>query len=127
MWITVSGKIQVWNGVRIIASRDLCRYYQWLIRSEKPWIKTQLPTHGAHVTLCNPKIHKVNNFSIAKYLNGKKVEFQINPEDVFQSRVNFWLPAQAAIYQEVKSLLGFKEIPNWYGLHLTVANQKFNG
>lgn len=127
MWIKASGKIQVSNGVRIVTNSGICGYYQWLIKRQKPWIKTQLPTHGGHITICNPKIHKVKDFSLARYLHGKKVDFEFNPEEIYESKVNFWMPARTTIYQEVKSLFQFTETEKWWGLHLTICNQKFNG
>jgi hypothetical protein len=127
MPIKIKGKIQVSNGVRIVINSDICRYYQSLIRREMPWIKTQLPTHGGHVTIYNPKLHGKADLKLASYLRNKEVELTIFPERLNQSKVNFWIPATAAIYDEVKRLLRFKETDRWLGLHLTVCNTKFNG
>jgi len=121
------GKIQVRDGVRIIADLDLIRYYHRLIdfyhyRTEK----LQLPAHGAHVTLINPKLHNVN-WKNALPLNGKEVEFEYFPENAFESRVNFWIPVKCEYADALKRLLKVNDGPRYLGLHMTVANRKFNG
>lgn len=121
------GKIQVYNGVRIIADLDLIRYYHRLIdfynyRTEK----LQLPAHGAHITLINPKIHKVN-WTLAKKFAGKEVEFEAYPEQMTVSRVNYWIPVKCEYGDVLKKVLGVVEGSRYLGLHMTVCNRKFNG
>ena len=120
------GKIQVKNGVRIIADWDLIRYYHKLIdyhnyRTEK----LQLPAHGAHITLINPKIHKVN-CKLAEKFAGKEVEFVYYPEKTFISRVNYWIPVECEYAESLKKILGVVDNSRYLGLHLTVCNKKFN-
>ena len=123
-----TGRIEVNNGVRIVMDFDICRYYSWFIKKEF-WntIKTQIPKHGGHLTLVNPKIHKITDFSKVMKYNNRKEEFDYEPERLYISKVNFWIPANVPIGTEIKDLLGVVEGPNWYGDHITVANRKFNG
>jgi hypothetical protein len=126
-YLSAYGRLQVENGIRIITSIDFCRYYQWLIFKKFPHIKTQLPRHGAHITLCSPVIHGISDFSLAKSYKGKKVEFKYSPVDIYQSKVNFWIPVVSCpIYKEMKKLLRFEEKRGWWGLHITICNSKFN-
>jgi hypothetical protein len=121
------GYLQVSDGIRIIANIDLIRYYHRLV----DWHfyrcqKFQLPAHGAHVTIVNPKIHKVNWAKARKYI-GKVVEFDVYPEDAHISAVNVWLPVRCNFADEIKKELGVDDGRNYWGLHATVANKKFNG
>lgn len=121
------GKIQVQNGIRVIGDLDLIRYYHRLIdfhnyRTEK----LQLPAHGCHVTLVNPTLHKVK-WEDAKKYHGRIVEFTCYPEKTYESRVNYWIPVECEYGDALKKLLGVDDGPNYWGLHLTVCNRKFNG
>ena len=125
--IKLQGHIEVTDsGVRIVTGWDLCRYYQWFINKEF-WntIKTQLPKFGSHVTIISKAIFKNADFTPVKHLHGKRVEFIIFPERLYQSRVNFWIPVEAPIEREIKDLCGIKDDKNFFGLHCTVANRKF--
>ncbi len=117
------GTVEVNNGVRVILSKDLGKYYQWFIKKEFPWIKTQLPSFGIHSTLVNPTIHGITDFSPVQEYHGKEVELDYEPE-IIQSPRNFWLPAKCQLYYEIKGLLGFEETHNWLGIHITIANTK---
>lgn len=125
--IKLRGHIEVDNGVRIKTNWDLCRYYQWHINKYfYNTIKTQLPRHGGHSTLINPNIHKITDFSPVKHLHGQVAEFIIFPEKLYQSRVNFWIPAEIPIEKEIKQLLNVKDNSNYWGAHFTICNVKFN-
>jgi len=121
-----SGYIQVNDGVRIIASHDTIRYYHRLVDEYFFHCnKFQLPAHGAHVTVVNPKIHKVNWAKARKYI-GKVVEFDVYPEDAHISAVNVWLPVRCDFADNLKRELGVDDGRNYWGLHLTICNKKFN-
>lgn len=124
--IKLRGHIEVKDGVRIVTNWDLCRYYQWLINKHfYNTVKTQLPKHGSHITVCNPKIHKVSDFSKVKYLHGKPVDFLIFPDKLYQSRVNFWIPAKCdEVERLIKDTLNIKDDANYWGLHITVCTKK---
>lgn len=120
------GTIQVKDGVRILANLDLIRYYHRLIdfynyRTEK----LQLPSHGAHITLINPKIHRVN-WELARKFHGRTVEFEYDPTKIHESRVNYWIPVTCEYGEALKKVIGVRDGPNYWGLHCTVANRKFN-
>lgn len=121
-----SGYIQVNDGVRIIASHDTIRYYHRLVDEYFFHCnKFQLPAHGAHVTVVNPKIHKVNWAKARKYI-GKVVEFDVYPEDAHISAVNVWLPVRCDFADNLKRELGVDDGRSYWGLHLTICNKKFN-
>lgn len=120
------GKIQVQDGIRIITSHDTILYYHRLVDEYFFHCKKfQLPAHGAHVTIVNPKIHKVNWAKARKYI-GKVVEFEVFPEDAHISAVNVWLPVFCDFADELKRELGVDDDRNYWGLHLTICNKKFN-
>jgi len=128
-WIKGTGRIEIDNGIRIITNVDICKYYSWFIKKEF-WntIKTQIPKHQGHISIILPKIYGISDFSKALKYKNRKVEFAYDPENMYISKVNFWLPAQCYIEKEIKDLFGIKDDPDKYwGLHLVVANKKFNG
>lgn len=127
-WIRAEGTIEINNGVRIVTRLDMCRYYQWLIeKAHWDTINTQLPKHGSHITVVNPKIHDVSNgYEVVKSFGGKKVTFLYNPEDIYISKVNFWTPVICDIEKPIKRLMKIKDKTNYLGLHMTFANVKFN-
>jgi hypothetical protein len=122
------GKIEIRNGIRIIADWDMIRYYQRLVefathRTER----LQLPAHGAHITIVNPKIHKNVNLNLCRNIAGIKVEFVYYPEKMCKSPKNYWIPVDCEFAENLKKSLNVKETNNWLGFHLTVCNNKFNG
>lgn len=125
-WLKATGKIQIKDGVRVMLSDDFCRYYQWFITRQFPWIKTQLPAHRSHCTLVNPKLHKVFDFSSVRHYSGQTVEVFYSLDSI-KSPKNFWFPAKCDAYWEMRKILNFQETSNWLGLHLVVCNTKFNG
>ena len=124
---TASGYLQVQDGIRIITSHDMVRYYHWLVNQYfYQCQKFQLPAHGAHVTVVNPKIHRVNWSKARKYSN-RLVTFEVYPERAHISAVNVWLPVHCPFADELKKELGVDDGRNYWGLHATVCNRKFNG
>ena len=132
MWLNAKGRIEVNDGVRIVTNVDINKYYQWLIScAYYKTIKTQIPKHKGHITIVNPKIHKYADLKLVQKYHGRKVNFVYNPEELYISRVNFWVPAKAEIEHEIKWLLGVENVYsarndiNYWGLHLTLVNTKF--
>lgn len=116
------------GGVRIIADMDLIRYYLALINFyEYKTVKLQLPLHGAHITILNPKIHKgAKHFKAIPY-NKKEVEFEYYPENAYISAKNYWLPVTCEFADRLIQECEIDNGAHWWGLHLTIANKKFNG
>jgi len=127
MYIKGNGTIAVSNkGVRINTHIDVCKYYQWHItKYHYNTVKTQLPKYKAHITIVNPDIHKICDFKAVAHLNGRKVEFEYDPERMFRSRVNFWMPVKFDLEKEIKQILSIKDGKKYLGLHITVCNMKF--
>lgn len=122
------GKIEIDNGVRIITRVDICKYYRWLIQKAK-WdtISPQIPKHKGHITIINPKIHGENlDYSKIECFRNMTVNFFYDPEDMYESRVNFWIPVQCDEEKQIKWLMRVEDEPDYWGLHLTVCNVKFN-
>lgn len=119
-------KLEVNNGARLITNEDFILYYQWLIKKQFPWIKVQSPKYKAHITLVNPSIHGYLDFSKIFHLQDVICDVEYGVE-MYRSPRNFWLPVLIPdIYYEIKDILKFQESQNWLGLHLTIANTKFN-
>lgn len=120
------GYIQVKDGIRIIADLDLIRYYHRLIDYHQYHTqRLQLPTHGAHITIVNPKIHKNIFINDALQHHGKRVTFEYFPERMYKSPKNFWIPVSSKYADKIKKQLGVDDGKNYWGLHMTVANTKF--
>jgi hypothetical protein len=120
------GYIQVKDGVRIIADLDLIRYYHKLIDYHQyKTQKLQLPSHGAHITIINPKIHKNIDIKKALHHHGRNVTFTYFPEKMYKSPKNFWIPVSSKVADKLKTELGVDDGKNFWGLHMTVANTKF--
>jgi hypothetical protein len=126
-WIKGSGWIQINDAVRIVSDLDICRYYQWFIKKQF-WntVKTQLPKHGTHITIVNPKIYKGGDFKAIQQFKNKRVEFEYNPSEMYISRVNFWIPVKCDVVKTIRDILNIKEYGCDKGPHMTVCNKKFN-
>lgn len=123
----MTGKIEVNNGLRVKVDLDFCRYYMWLAtKYHYNTQKYQLPMHGAHITVISPKHHKKINFNKLKPLAGKRVSFEVFPQDAYVSKVNVWLPVKCDFSDKLKKALGIVEDSNWWGDHITICNKKFN-
>ena len=121
-----TGKIQVRDGIRIVADADLIRYYKSLIDMYNyKTQRVQLPAHGAHITIVNPKIHRNARWWEAKNYEGETVEFEYYPEAAVVSRVNYWLPVGCEYAMQIIDKLKVDNGDNWWGLHLTICNRKF--
>jgi hypothetical protein len=122
------GHLQVKDGaVRIVAGLDLIKYYHNLVNFHNYRTqRLQLPAHGAHITVVNPKIHRGININPAKEFDGWEVEFDYFPEDMYVSRVNYWIPVKCVFADFLKRKLKVDDGENYWGLHLTVCNKKFN-
>ena len=127
--IKVKGTIDVRDGnVRILTSLDLIKYYHTLINFyEYNTVKLQLPMHGAHVTLLSTALHKGAKHWKAIPFNKKEVEFEYYPEKAYISARNYWLPVTSKFADWLMDEMEVDNGPNWWGLHLTIANKKFNG
>lgn len=121
------GKIEVRNGIRIVFDLDLILYYNKLIEYHYyRTVKTQLPMHGAHITIVNPKIHGITDFRKYKRLEGTPVKFLYFPEDMYVSKCNWWIPVKSKFADNLKRSIHIYDKPGYLGLHMTVANRKFN-
>jgi hypothetical protein len=126
-WIKATGWLQIDDAVRIVTNADICRYYQWFITKEFWYtVKTQLPRHGAHITVVNPKIHKSNDFRAIRNLKGQRVNFEFDPTCLYGSRVNYWIPVKCPMVKRIRDILKITEYGCDKGPHLTICNKKFN-
>ena len=119
------GYLQIKDGVRIICSYDIVRYYQKLFQMAH-WntVKSQLPAHGCHVSIALPSIHGNFDVSPIKHLAGEIIEFEYNPEDIVITRKNVWMNVKCPRAQEIKDMLQIVD-KNFFSYHLVVCNFKF--
>lgn len=124
----LSAEGQIYIGIdtiRINTDMDICQYYKWFIDKFYHYtIKTQFPKHKAHITVVNPKIYGVHSLESLKHLHGERVRFYYSV-DVYRSPRNFWIPVKCDIADDIKKSLGIIDAENYYGLHLTICNTKF--
>ena len=121
-----NGILEVNDGLRIVTQLDFNLYYKWLIeRYHWNTVKLQLPKHRGHITLINPKIHKGFTYTPAIPYIGKKIEFQYDPLKIYESKVNFWIPIKCELGEQIKKECGIIENSNYWGLHFTIANTKY--
>lgn len=125
--LTATGKIAIRNGaIRIEIGPDFCKYYKWFI-SKQPWtpFNLQLPKHGSHITIVNPKLHKIDIKTAQKY-NGKVVEFTYDLDIIKggSNFTNYWMKIDCPLAEQIKKELNIKESRNYLGLHITICNNK---
>lgn len=125
MWLQAEGVIEINNGIRINLGIDFCKYYQWLLERYLNFTrKYQLPKYKAHITIVNPKIHKVYDYSPVAQFAGQLVKFDYSVDGIF-SPVNYWLPVRSDIEGIIKNRLNVIDDPSYLGLHITICNRKF--
>ena len=121
------GKIEVTNGIRILTDLDFILYYKWLIdKYNYNTIKLQIPKHLGHITIVNPKIHKNVDCELARKYHGDIVDFTYDPFNMYISKVNYWIPVKCVWADMLKKDLNVDDGYNYWGLHITIANKKFN-
>ena len=120
-----NGYLQIMNGVRIICSYDICRYYQRLFQMAH-WntIPSQLPAHGTHISIALPAIHGNFDVNPIKQLDGEVIEFEYNPEDIVITRKNVWMNVKCNRAQEIKDMMKIVD-RNFFGYHMVLTNFKF--
>jgi len=121
------GKLQIEKGVRIICSYDIVRYYQRLFQLYN-WntVKSQLPAHGAHISIYLPDIHGKNiDISPIKHLEGKRIEFEYDPTNITISKKNVWMNVKCEEAMEIKNMMKIIDT-NFWGFHCTLLNFKNN-
>lgn len=131
MQLKAKGKLRVSEEkIYIETNVDFCKYYAWLYK-KATWNtqKINLPAHGAHINISNPKIHGKLNLAKYKYLNNKEVEFIYNIEGNFggfqKGFLNFWLDIECNIVHSIASELGIlKETKGFSPFHITIFNTK---
>lgn len=120
-----SGILQISNGVRIIANYDLCRYYKQLFEySNWNTVKSQLPKHGAHISIYLPDIHGKNiDISPIKHLAGTRIAFKYDPSKITITKKNIWMAVECTDAMKIKNMLKIVD-KNFWGFHLVVSNFK---
>ena len=120
------GKLQISNGVRIVSSFELCRYYKKLFELAH-WntIPSQLPRHGCHISIYLPDIHGKNiDTSKINHLEGEQIEFSYNPENFIITKKNVWMNVDCPRALEIKNMMGIVD-KNFWCFHIVVTNFKF--
>jgi len=120
------GTLEIRNGVRIITDFDIIRYYKKLFELYH-WntVKSQLPKHKAHISIYLPDIHGKNvDMSPITHLDGKRIEFSYNPENMIITRKNVWMNVDCPEAANIKNMLKIVD-NNFLGYHIVVTNFKF--
>ena len=127
----ISGTYLVQKGaIKVITNNDVCKYYRWLFnKAHFNTIKNQIPKHGAHVGIINPKIHRSIDCMELKDLNGKRVDFDIDIEGNYggftKGFLNFWLDAHCQEFIDIRKWFGvYEEQDGFAPFHLTILNTK---
>lgn len=129
--IQAGGIVKFGNkSVRIQICDDFVRYYRWFV-NKKFWIDTELPMHGAHITVAHPRFHQVNsNFLKAKEIYDRTtVNFKYYPYVQIgagppKRYYNFWLKVKCNTAEEIKKMIGIVDSESFLGLHVTICNTK---
>lgn len=130
-WRTSHGKLQISGGaIRIAVSEDFARYYRSFVDKDA-LLLTNLPAHGCHITIWNPKIFgtfdQKKASEIFRRFKNKTIEFRYNtkiieggsPRRGFR---NWYMPIECDDADKMCELLGLKNKRD--DLHLTVCNTK---
>lgn len=123
----IIGKIEFNNGLRVKINDDFCFYYKSLI--EKSLYKTkkyQTPEYGAHLTIYNPKIHRLIHKNVFRPYIGVRCIILYDPTICIQGkRVDmFYFPAECALSRKIKKELVIFDGPDYHGDHITICNRK---
>lgn len=119
------GKLQISNGVRIMAPFDIVLYYRTLFSYDTyNTIKSQTPKHFAHISIYLPDIHGKNvDTSVIKHLEGKRIEFEYDPTQFRITTKNVWMLVKCEEAERIKKQLNIVD-KNFLGFHMVVANFK---
>jgi hypothetical protein len=110
-------------------SQDLVELYYWFIQ-RKYWIRMNRPMHGAHITLYSQKFNKKINWEKAMYYRGKTIEFDYDENIVEGGYTKGFLMYYLRVYSQeldkIKKKVEVVDGERFKGIHLTIANGKFN-
>lgn len=126
---SVIGIVEFRDGLRLRIDNDFCRYYKVLIEKSLFLTKKyQIPAHGAHLTIYNPKIHGFISPSRLRKYAGQRDEIMYDPLYCIQGiRVDmFYFPAYSKLSETIKKELQINNGPNYHGDHITICNRKNN-
>ena len=130
--LRAKGKFKITkDSIRIVTNLDFCKYYCWLfMRGTWNLHKMQLPKHGGHVGVINPRIHQ-KDCSDYMYLDGREVWFEYTVEGNFggfsKGFKNWWLDVRCKEAEEILREFGLdKKTDGFSLLHHTICNNKSN-
>lgn len=124
------GRIVVQQGrIALNVPLDLCNYYRQLIYWEFPNLigGLSLARHRPHITIGNPKLHKINQAAANKY-NEKKVDFEFDPTTIYiggfaKGFVGFYVKIISSELDKIKNDVILSELSPG-SLHLTICSSK---
>lgn len=129
-WVKARGKFRVTkDSIRIVTDIDFCKYYARLFyEAHYKTIKYNLPQHGAHITIVNPKIHPNLNLQNYSSLDGTEVVFEYNVEGNYggftKGFLNFWFDVRCKKAHKIFKELGLPEQKGFSFAHITILNTK---
>lgn len=129
-WIKAQGKLYVGDDVvRIAISNDFILYYKSLVDKQVK-LFTHLPSHGAHITIHNPKIHGKLSPEQKKFLkesySGRKITFEYNNDIIEGGKTkktfrNWYMNVRSITAEAICKYL---KNDTGKGLHITICNTK---
>jgi hypothetical protein len=110
-------------------SPDFVKLYKYFIETHY-WIRMGSPLHGSHVTIFNQKHHTKVNWQRAMWYDKQEVEFEYDPYVIEggyrKGFLMYYLKVFSSEIDQMKKKLGINDGEGYRGLHISVANGKFN-
>ena len=129
-WIKAKGKFHISNNsIKIVTGFDFCKYYAKLFyQAHYKTIKYNLPQHGAHINIVNPKLHPGLDLKKYKKLHNKPVEFEYSVEGNYggfaKGFLNFWFDVRCEQAYKIFKELNLPEQDGFSFAHITILNTK---
>ena len=129
-WLKSTGTFQIGDGaIRIAVDMDFAKYYKALIDKEVR-LFTNMPAHGCHITIWNPKIFGPYDQKKAQFLRNfyknRPISFEYNPDIIEGGQTknfrNWYMFVRCQEAANMCDHLGISAKRD--RLHVTVANTK---
>lgn len=117
------------GSVKLICDSGIIQYYKYVIEKANLGLKTQLPKHGAHISIVLPTKHSGIDVKPFDKYKGVRVSFKYDSDIQFgkSSRgfSSYWLKVESRFVDSLKKRHHIVDSPTYRGLHLTICNTKY--
>jgi hypothetical protein len=122
-WIKSYGVLKVSDdAIRLMISMDFIKYYKQFVDKEFR-IFSDCPAHSGHITISNIKFNKSISHKAYKHLNGKRMDFEYNPNIIVGGQrkgfMNFWMGVRGEELDKLTKTIGITQ-----HFHITISNTK---